>query len=332
MPTGNSRSNYVIGVDLGASKIYTGVFDRRFGIAGTARSSTKAQRGPAAVIERIVRSVHEALDECDVTMKQVKALGIGAPGTVDRVTGEVMVAPNLGWKRIPLQKALQKRLKIPVFVGNDCQVSMLGVHTHELKGKPRNALGIFIGTGIGGALVLNNTLYAGGDNAAGEIGHMVIQAGGPLCSCGNSGCFEAMASRNAVFRRILDAVREGEKTLLTEMLGKDLKDLRSGDLRKALRKGDRFVEEVVAEAAEYIGIGVGSLVNIFSPEVVVVGGGFVEALDDEIMPIIRGVARDQILGGRERRVEIISSTLADHAGIVGAAVLATRGLRRKGGR
>ncbi len=327
MPSANDKSDYLVGVDLGGTKIYAGVFDTRLTLIGTAKFSTKSQRGPEAVIGRIARCVQDAVDECDLTLKNIKAVGLGAPGTVDMETGRVVFAPNLGWENISLQKQLEKLLDVPVFVGNDCNLCMLGVHVHELKSKPRHVVGIFIGTGIGGGLILNGEPHTGANHAAGEIGHMVLQAGGSKCGCGNEGCLEALASRTAIFRRIQAGVKEGQKTLLTDMLGDDLKDLRSGDLRKAIRRGDKFAEKVVLDAAQYIGIAVGNLINLISPEMVVLGGGVIEALDDEMMPTITKVALEHVLPGTDKGIEIVSSKLGDHAGIVGAAVLARQAVK-----
>ena len=153
---------------------------------------------------------------------------------------------------------------------------------------------------------------------------MVIQAGGPKCSCGNNGCFEALASRTAIFRQIKEAVGEGQKTVLTEMLGPKLEDLRSGDLRKAIRRGDKLASRIVEQAAEYTGIAVANLINLLSPEVVVLGGGVVEALEDEMMGIITQTANKRALAGTAKGIEIVASKLGDEAGISGGAVLARR--------
>jgi glucokinase len=318
----NNTRSHVVGVDLGGTKILAGVFDTKLQPLGTTKFSTKAQRGPEAVIERVARCVQDAIDECDLSTKQIRAVGIGAPGAVDPEHGEVVFAPNLGWKDVAIVKELEKRLDVPVFLENDCQVCMLGVYEQELKSKPKHVLGIFIGTGIGGGLIQNGELYHGSSHTAGEVGHMVIDVNGPKCSCGNKGCFEVFASRLALFRAIQSAVKNGEKSLLTEMLGEDLKDLRSGDIRKAIRRGDKVVEKIVEEAAEYVGVAVGNLVNILNPEVVVLGGGVMEALSDEMMPTIVKSAKSHVLPGTFRNVDIIASKLGDNAGITGAAALA----------
>jgi glucokinase len=158
---------------------------------------------------------------------------------------------------------------------------------------------------------------------------MVIQVGGPKCNCGNRGCFEALASRTAIFRKIHAAVKDGQKTLLTDMLGPELNDLRSGDLRKAIRKGDKFVERVIEEAAEYTGIAVANLINVFNPQTVILGGGVIDALGDEMMAIITETAKDYIMSGTAKGIEIVASKKGDDAGITGAAVLARRVAKEK---
>lgn len=321
----SSKGEYVVGVDLGGTKILAGVFKRSFECIGSSKLSTKSQRGVDAVVERIARCVQDAVDEADLSLKHVAGVGIGAPGAVDFAEGKVIFAPNMeGWKDVTLKKDLEKRLGVPVFVENDGNICALGVHVAELKGKAKNLVGIFVGTGIGGGLIINGDLYSGFNHTAGEIGHMVVDLNGPKCGCGNKGCFEALASRTAIFQQIKAGIKDGEKTILTEMLGDDLADLRSGDLRKAIRRGDKFVDKVIDGAAEYIGIGIANLVNILGPEVVVLGGGVIEALADEMMGVIVETAQDYAMPGTMKGVEIIASKLGDSAGITGAAVLAHR--------
>ena len=325
MPEGSSKAEYLVGVDLGGTKILAGVFNSQLKCIGKVKTSTKPLRGPESVIERIARCVEDAIDECDLKLEQVRGVGLGAPGAVDTTAGKVIFAPNLpGWTDIPLKKQLEKELKAPVFLENDGNICTLGVHSIELDSKPKHMLGVFIGTGIGAGLILDGKLYSGFNKTAGEVGHMVLEVGGPKCGCGSRGCFEALAGRQAIFRKIQNAVKEGQKTVLTETLGPELPDMRSGDLRKALRRGDKLVERVIEEAAEYIGIGIANLVNLLSPEVVVLGGGVIDALEDEMMAIIVETAHDYALQGTDKGLEIVPSKLGDNAGIYGGAVLARR--------
>jgi glucokinase len=322
-----SKNDLFVGVDLGGTKILAGVFGPQLRLLQTAKLSTKSSRGFESVVDRIARCVRDAVDEADMNLKQVQAIGIGAPGAIDSETGEVIFAPNLQWKDAPLRKELEKQLEIPVFVENDCTACTLGVHEVELKGRTRNLLGVFLGTGIGGGLILDGRVHRGFNGTAGELGHMVLQVGGPKCGCGNNGCFEALASRTALFREIQQRVKAGEKTVLTEMLGDGLNELKSGDLRKALRKGDKLVEKVVESAAEYTGIAIANLINILNPEIVVLGGGVIDALEDEMMSIITETALDYAMPGTVKGVEIIASKLGDNAGITGGAVLAKARVR-----
>ncbi|MGN6386590.1 MAG: ROK family protein [Verrucomicrobiota bacterium] len=325
MPDSSNKKEYLVGVDFGGTKILAGVFTQQYKCLGRSKSSTKADRGPAAVIERIARTIQDVVDECDLQMDQVRGIGIGAPGAVDFESGRVIFAPNLtGWQDIPLKKSLEKTLNIPVHLENDGNICTLGVHHVELGGKPKHMVGLFIGTGIGAGLIIDGRPFSGFNKTAGEIGHMVLEVGGPKCGCGNRGCFEALASRQAIFKKIQAQVKEGQKTVLVDMLGTELSDMRSGDLRKALRRGDHLVEKVVEEAAEYIGIGIANLINILSPEVIVLGGGVIDALEDEMMAIIVETAHDYALQGTDKGVEILASKLGDDAGIVGGAVLARR--------
>lgn len=318
----SDKKEFLVGVDLGGTKILSGVFKNNLECISRAKISTKPGRGPAAVIDRIARCVRDAVDECDLTLKQVRAVGLGAPGAVDSDAGKVVFAPNLGWENEPLKKKLEDLLGLPVFLENDCNICTLGVFEAEINPKVRSLAGIFLGTGIGGGLILDGKLYTGSNQVAGEIGHMILEVGGPKCGCGNRGCYEALASRSAIFRRIQTAVKEGQKTILTEMLGPGLADMRSGDLRKAIRQGDKFVEKVVEEAAEYTGIAIANLVNILNPETIVLGGGLITALEDEMMAIIVETAKDYAFAGTTKHLDIVASKIGDDAGIVGGAVLA----------
>jgi glucokinase len=324
MAEASNKEEFYVGVDLGGTKILAGVFDSELTCLGRSKLSTKPERGPEEVLERIARCVRDAVDECDLDLKKIKGVGLGAPGTVDAENGRVLFAPNLHWEDVPIKKNLEKQLGVPVLLENDCNTAILGIYETELAAKPRHVIGIFLGTGIGGGIILDGKLYSGFNGTAGEIGHMVIEVGGPKCACGSRGCFEALASRTAIFRKLTEAVADGKKTLLTDSLGPDLKDLRSGDLRKAIRKGDKLVEKIVEEAAEYTGVAVANVINLFNPQVVVLGGGVIDALGDEMMAIILETAQDYGLAGTSKGVDIIASKKGDDAGITGGAVMIRR--------
>ena len=322
MPDNPTKNEYFIGVDLGGTKILAGVYLPTIECFGIAKISTKSDRSPEVVIDRIARCVMDAVDEADLNLKQVKAMGIGVPGAVNADSGTVVFAPNLGWRNIPLKKTLEKQFEFPVYIENDCNIALMGVYAAELKSKPRHVLGIFIGTGIGGGIIINGELYSGFSHAAGEVGHMIIDCNGPKCKCGNNGCFEAIASRTGIFQQIIQSIKNGQTTCLTEMLGNDLTGMRSGDLRKALRRNDKLVQKVIEQAAESTGIAVSNLANILNPEIIILGGGIIEALADDMLPIINQVARKCAMPGVLENIQIIASKLGDNAGIIGGTVLA----------
>src|SRR5260221_12839973 len=179
----SGKGEYLVGVDFGGTKILAGIFDNSLEQIGNAKVSTKAQRGADAVIERIARCVQDAVDEADLSFKQVRGIGLGAPGAVDLETGTVIFAPNLDWHDVPLKKELERILGVPVFVDNHCNVAMLGEHVAELKSKPKTAVGIFVGTGIGGGAILDGQPYHGFSHTDGELGNIELEADGPNCGC-----------------------------------------------------------------------------------------------------------------------------------------------------
>jgi glucokinase len=319
-----ATKDYYIGVDLGGTKILAAVFRPDLKCLGTAKLRTRAERGPNEVMDRIARCVGEVVETCGLEPRRCRGVGIGAPGAVDFDAGRVIFAPNLGWKDLPLKRQLEKRLKVPVFLDNDCNVCTLGVFEKELGGKPSSVVGMFIGTGIGGGLILNGRPYSGAAHTAGEIGHMIIEVDGPRCGCGRHGCLEALGSRTAIFKRIQAAVKDGRATQLLNIVGKDLSRMKSNHLRKALDAGDKLVKETVADAARYVGIGAANLINVLNPEILVLGGGVVQALGDDMVKPALATARQYIFPGAERGLRFLASKLGDDAGITGAAVLARR--------
>ena len=188
----------------------------------------------------------------------------------------------------------------------------------------KHLLGIFVDTGIGGGLILNGELFIGFNGAAGKFGQMTLDCGGGVGPDNVPGSLESIASRSALTRQIEREVKNGRSTLLTEIVGPDLKEIKSGHLRKAIERGDTFVESLVCRAAKHVGAAIGTLINIINPEVIVLGGGLMEQLEKRILPIIRAKALEYSDSGVNRGIRIVASSLADDAGIVGAAAFARR--------
>ena len=311
----------VVGVDLGGTKILAAVFDEQFRVLSREKKSTRPESGPTGVVNRIADCVNEALAAAAVPHAAVTAIGIGVPGLVDTARGVVRIAPNLGWHNMPLARMLKNKLKISVVLANDVQAGTLAVMRRGAGKKYRHFVCMFIGTGIGGGLVIDGQLYRGFGGMAGEIGHMVVVANdGPKCGCGNRGCLEAVASRTAIVRRIATEIEDGRKSMVKEMCDGDMSRIRSRILAESYREGDELVREVINDACDYIGIGAANLINILNPQAVILGGGVIQALGDRMLPRITKAASAHVIAPSEDRVRILDNGLGDDAGIVGAAL------------
>jgi len=318
-------NDLVVGVDLGGTKILAAVVTADGKILGQAKRKTKPETGTESVIERIVKTVDDALASAKTLRGEVRAVGIGAPGPIDPDTGTVLMAPNLnGWENVPLAKTLSEQLGVPVFLDNDVNVGTLGEFVYGAGRGAKDVIGVFVGTGIGGGLIIGGQLRSGARHAAGEIGHMIVLAEGPYCGCGNRGCIEALASRTAIVNSLRMAAQSGRKTTLTEALaGGGVERLSSGVLAQAWKSNDTLTVEVLTRVQYYLGLHLASLVNFLDPELIVLGGGVIEALGEDFLQPIRRVAYQHFTQRRDAsQVKIVLSQLGDNAGILGAAVAA----------
>lgn len=318
-----NAGRYVIGMDLGGTKILGAVVDRKGRIVAEAKTKTKPEGGPDAVIERIARTARQAARRAKIGWVNVGAVGIGAPGPMDPTTGLVYNPPNLpGWDHIPLGPRLSETLGVPVYVENDVNLGTLGEHALGAGRGTADMVGIFVGTGVGGGLILDGKLRSGFRHAAGEVGHMIVLADGPVCGCGKRGCLESVASRTAIERDIQLGLAAGRESRVAEWLGGSGR-LTSSVLAQAVRQGDPLVTEIMGRAQWYLGLLTASVVNLIDPEVVVFGGGVVEALGEEFLAPIGVTARHYYIqqAGADS-IRIVPAKLGDHAGVLGAAVLA----------
>jgi glucokinase len=314
--------SYVLGIDLGGTKIEAGVFDEDGKITGRGRGKTHAELGSEAVLDRIVSIGSEALESAGIDSGSLLAIGVGSPGPLDPDTGYIIETANLDFRNFPLGPRLSEKFNCPAFIENDVSAGTYGEFKAGAARGASSVLGVFIGTGIGGGLVLQGALYRGFDKNAAEVGHMIVKAGGPRCGCGRRGCLEALASRTAMAREIKKQVKIGRKSLITKLLGKRFTEVPSKALKEAYEARDRIVTKVVHKAAWYAGIGIGSLINVLSPEVIVLGGGVIEAMGTEMISLIESSASKTAFEFSFRDVRIVKAGLGDDAGITGAAILA----------
>ena len=316
-----------IGVDLGGTNIEAAAVCNGQVLASK-KKKTRPEKGVDSVIGRIEKTVRRVFKKMDAAASDFQGLCIGAPGAVDLATGMVRAAPNLGWKDVPLGKELQARLGLPVFVDNDVNVGVLGEYVYGAGQGALHMVGIWVGTGIGGGIIVNGQLVNGWRGAAGEIGHMVVHPRGRQCGCGREGCVEAYASKTAMMAMIEEEIESGSKSAVPDIMAEmGKRRLTSSVVEAALEAEDGPMMEAVATAQFYLGLLTANLVNVLDPQVIVFGGGLVERLGDAFLaPVARTAAQHYLQQKNADRIRIVPSTLGDDAGPVGAAIIASRRL------
>ena len=322
----SKQKAYALGIDLGGTKTLAAVVDITTGeVIASARKRTRAERGQDFVAQRITELATAALNAAKLPSDtSIVAVGVGAAGQIDRKAGVILDAPNLGVKNMALGDILGKQFGKPVGVGNDVEVATLGEFLYGSGQGYTNFVCIFVGTGIGSGIVQDGHIYTGFTGTAGEVGHMMIEADGRICGCGNRGCLEAYASRTAITKAIMAEIHHGRSSILAEDAALQLKEgetiIRSGLLATAISHGDGLTIEIVTEAADYLGYGLGSVMNFYNPECIILGGGVIEAID---LLFERAVnrARTTALSSPASKTKILRAKLGDFSGVVGAACL-----------
>ncbi len=312
---------FVLGIDIGGTNLVVGsVAEDGSVLHAMASEPTHAEAGATAVVDRLVALAERAIARTrrEVPGAQIAGVGVGAPGPLDTRSGIVLLTPNLGWVNMPLRKIIHDRLGLPTALDNDANCAVLGEWWVGAARGARHAIGITIGTGIGGGLVLDGKLYHGASDVAGEIGHTTIDTEGRRCKCGNYGCLEAYASGPNIAMRAIEAAEAGAETSLSRLVEGDLRKITAQTVYEAAREGDELALEVVNDTAKFLGAGIANLLNIFNPEVVVVCGGVTLAGDHLFVPLRREVAR-RAFRPAVQACRIVPGELINTAGVYGAA-------------
>ena len=313
---------YWLGFDLGGTKMLATVFDSDFSSVGRKRKKTKAYRGQETGLARMVQTARKAIEDAGIMPSQLQGIGVGSPGPLDLNEGVILDTPNLGWRNAPLKATLEAEFGCPAVIMNDVDAGVYGEYRFGAGQGARCLLGVFPGTGIGGGCVYDGTILRGRVNSILEIGHMQVQPEGPLCGCGRRGCLEAVASRLAIASAAAAAAYRGEAPHLLENSGMDLSNIRSGALADAVTNGDSAVETIVRQAAAWLGVGIGNTVNLLGPDVVVLGGGLVEALPELFLEEVTQSAKACVMPVFESTFDVRVSRLTDDATVAGAAAWA----------
>ncbi len=319
-----TKNRFWVGFDLGGTKMFAGVFDSRFRLIAAERKRTRTDESSRSGIDRMIGMIHEALTAAKIGPKALGGIGIGTPGPLDLDKGTLIYAPNLGWKNVPLRKRLEAEFGCPVAVANDVDAGTYGEFVGGAARGSRSVLGVFPGTGIGGGFVYEGKLVRGRTQSCMEIGHMKVMPRGRLCGCGRRGCLETVASRLAIAAEAAMAVYRGEAPVLAKIAGTDLAKIRSRSLAESIRKGDKVVECIVRRAASFIGLAVANSVNLLAPDLVVLGGGLIEAMPKLFLDEVRTAATDEVMDAFRGTFKVVTAELGDNAAITGAAALAAQ--------
>jgi glucokinase len=312
---------FVLGIDIGGTNLVVGsVSEDGTRIVATASEPTHAEAGAKDVLERLVGLAERAIAATrrEIPDAEILGVGVGAPGPLDTKRGIVLLTPNLGWVNLPLRQIIHDRLGLPAALDNDANCAVLGEWWVGAARGARHAIGITIGTGIGGGLILDGKLYHGASDVAGEIGHTTIDTEGRRCKCGNYGCLEAYASGPNIALRAVEEIEAGAVSRLPSLVGGDLSKVTAQTVYQAAKDGDDLALEVVNDTARFLGVGIGNLLNVFNPEAVVVCGGVTLAGDHLFVPLRREVAR-RAFKPAVSACRIVPGELAGTAGVYGAA-------------
>jgi glucokinase len=312
---------FVLGIDIGGTNLVVGsVAEDGSSLRALASEPTLAEAGQRDVLDRLIALAQRSLDQTRREMPgaEVVGVGVGAPGPLDTKSGIVLLTPNLGWVNLPLRQIIHERLGLPAVLDNDANCAVLGEWWRGAARGSRNAIGITIGTGIGGGIIVDGKLFHGASGCAGEIGHTTIDTEGRRCKCGNYGCLEAYASGPNIALRAVEEITAGGVSRLASYVNGDLGKITAQTVYQAAHDGDDLALEVVNETAKFLGAGLANLLNIFNPEVVVVCGGVTLAGDHLFVPLRREVAR-RAFKPAVSVCRIVPCELSGTAGVYGAA-------------
>lgn len=311
---------YAIGIDLGGTKILIALIEKENGnVLDFVKKKTKKDKGPKNITKKMVEGIEELLTKSNTNIGDVSSIGVGAAGQIDRQNGVIIAAPNLDCYDLKIKDILTEKFNIPVFVGNDVEIAALGEQKFGAGKGCNDFVCIFVGTGVGSAIIKNGQIITGSTGTAGEIGHMIVDLNGRQCACGAHGCLEAYASRSAIEKRIEGALKKGRKSVILEYLDNG-KSISSNMIKKSIEKEDELVLQCVTEASEYLSGGIASIINFINPELIILGGGLIEAVDYFYQTTIKK-AKAKSLPVPAEKIKFKKALLGDFSGVIGAASL-----------
>ncbi|MCY3712847.1 MAG: ROK family protein [Gemmatimonadetes bacterium] len=330
MPQPDRNAPYLLGHDIGGTKLAVTVADRNGKILHKIRRPTEAERGPRAVVASLVDMSREAMARTALAPEDLAGVGVSCGGPLDTETGVVFAPPNLpGWDEVPLKAWLESALSLPVFVENDANASALAEWSFGAGRGCRHMVYMTMSTGIGGGIILDGRLYRGPGDTAGEVGHMTIVENGPVCGCGKRGCLEALCSGPSIARRAREKAQAAPDSRMVDLAGGDPARIMAETVMDAARQDDPAAREIVDETARYMAVGLGNIVNILNPEVIVIGTILVKAQDLLLEPI-RAYLRRETWPRVYDTVRVVPAGLGDEVGDLAAIAVIRQAVQSEG--
>lgn len=309
--------SYNLCLDIGGTKVLGVIFNSKKEIVYRLKKKTKAGGNSSENVEEVIINVaKELINTSGIKKSDIHAIAAGAPGVINQETGVVLFSPNLPWRNYNIRKPIEDEFGCPFYIGNDVNVGVLGEYKFGAAKGYKNVVGLFVGTGMGGGLILNGELYTGNKFKAAEYGHMILDPEGPLCNCGQRGCLEAFSSKQGMSSYIRQQVSRGRKSSMAEHVVDGV--FKSKALKNALAEGDDVAREAVNRACHYLAIASGNLVNTFSPDVIVYGGGVIEAVGDIFIEKILGEVDRYCMPSIRETVDFKKAALGDDSILYGA--------------
>ena len=309
--------DYCICLDIGGTKVLGAIFDDKEKPIYRLKKKTKSGGDSSENIEQVIISVvREMIDESGIKKSDIRAIAAGAPGVINQDEGVVLFSPNLPWRDYDIRRPIEKEFGVPFHIGNDVNVGVLGEYNYGAVKGYKNVVGFFVGTGMGGGLILDGRLFTGHLFKAAEYGHMVLDPEGPLCNCGQRGCLEAFSSKQGMSSYIRQQVSRGRTSLMADAL--DGSAFKSKALKRALQEGDQVALEAVDRACHYLAVATGNMINTISPDAVVYGGGVIEAVGDIFLEKILAEVDRYCMTSIRPTVELKKAALGDDSVLYGA--------------
>jgi len=301
----NPKAYYIVGIDLGTLNTIAAVVDLEGKIVERVEHPTNGEKNRDDVIERVKAAIHEVISASNLNLQKIAGIGLAVPGLVDSKKGMILFIPNFGWKDTPLREILEEEFHTPIFIDNNANAMALSEAQF----------------GIGrGVKNINREIYRGETECTGEIGHTTVDYNGPKCSCGNNGCLEVMAAGPAIARRAVKAIREGRKTVITELVEDNLNQITAAVVARAANQGDRLAREIMEKTGEYLGTGIANIINLFNPQMVIIGGGVAQA-GNLIFDPLKRIMKKRAFSVPAKVVKIATPSLGRDCTVIGAASL-----------